>query len=184
MPAHSLADKVRSKLRTGALPRDEPLKLWTGYGTEQKCVCCDAPILRRQVEYEPEMPDGRRFKMHIGCHGLWVAERMRCGSVPPSPGCDSPKSSPRLGTPTQRLAKQVRGKLISGALPLQSPKGMRGGYGTRRSCAVCETIIREAEVEYEVAMPGGGELFMHMRCHSAWMTERIRLGFAEPPDPS
>src|SRR5262245_23539737 len=87
-------------------------------------------------------------------------------------------ASPRgLDAPATNFDERIRGKLISGARPLESPKAMWGGYGTRRLCAVCETTIREAEVEYELDMPGGQRLFMHMGCHSAWMTERIRLGF-------
>jgi hypothetical protein len=32
-----------------------------------------------QVEYELEMPDRAAVRLHLGCHGLWVAERARQG---------------------------------------------------------------------------------------------------------
>jgi hypothetical protein len=81
MPAHSLADKVRSKLLTGVLPREAPLKMSTGYpGGGRACMACEAPILSTQAVYELEMPDGVRLTMHSGCHGLWVAERVGSGN--------------------------------------------------------------------------------------------------------
>jgi len=177
MPNPRLADQIRLKLDAAVLPSGEPVKTRTGYGSGALCVACDAFIFAAQTESEIEMPDGGRFKMHRGCHGLWLAERMRRRLVPPSPASDAPTRVPRLDAPAPNFDERVRGKLISGALPLESPKAMWGGYGTRRLCAVCETTIREAEIEYELDMPGGRRLFMHMGCHSAWMTERIRLGF-------
>ena len=79
MPDESLAAKVREKLASGSLPPREELKTWAGYGTGDLCCACDVPILPAQVEYELDMPDGERFKMHAGCHGLWVAELLRRG---------------------------------------------------------------------------------------------------------
>jgi hypothetical protein len=87
MPRQTLADTIRAKLAEGSLPTDEPVKTWAGYGSGQPCAACDAPILPAQVEYEPEMADGATFKMHLGCHGLWNAVRIRRVSAPrpPSP---------------------------------------------------------------------------------------------------
>src|SRR5262245_52147488 len=178
MPNPRLADRIRRKLDAAILPSGEPVKTRTGYGSGLLCVACDAVIFAAQVEVELEMPDGALLKMHWGCHGLWLAERTRRGLLPPSPASDSPERAPRLDAPPPKFDERVRGKLISGALPLESPEAMWGGHGTRRVCDVCETVIQEAEIEYELDMPGGGRLFMHMGCHSAWMTERIRLGFA------
>jgi CheY-like chemotaxis protein len=73
----SLADAVRDKLSVNALPCEEPVKTRQGYGSGQTCSACDAIIRRAQIEYEIQMPDKRVFPMHMGCHGLWLAERIR-----------------------------------------------------------------------------------------------------------
>ena len=77
MPDLSLADKIRNKLDSHLLPTEEPWKTWAGYGQGMPCAGCDTPILKAQVEYELIMEDETRFRLHIGCHGLWVAERHR-----------------------------------------------------------------------------------------------------------
>jgi hypothetical protein len=79
MPDGSLTDKVCSKLLTGALPRVDPTRVYAGYGRGEPCMACDAPVLTDQIVYEVEMPDGVKLPMHLGCHGLWVVERIRRG---------------------------------------------------------------------------------------------------------
>jgi hypothetical protein len=73
----TLADKIRDRLGRGTLPRHDPVKTWAGYGRGGPCEACDAPILPAQAEYELDMPDGQKVRMHFGCHGLWSAERLR-----------------------------------------------------------------------------------------------------------
>jgi len=178
LPNPSLADQIRIKLDAGVLPSGEPVKTRTGYGSGELCIACDEFLFAAQTEFELEMPDGERFKLHRGCHGLWLAERIRRGLVPPRPASNSPRRVPRLDILAPSFDDRVRDKLISGALPVESPKQMYGGYGTRRLCAVCEATIGQAEIEYELDMPDGKGRYMHMACHSAWMTARNRLGFA------
>jgi len=79
MGGQHLADKIREKLMTGALPRAEPIKTWAGYGSGRDCAACGAPILPAQVEHEIEMPDLVKWQLHWGCHGLWLAARIRAG---------------------------------------------------------------------------------------------------------
>jgi hypothetical protein len=83
MPSNTLADKVRSKFLTGVLPREEPVKICVRYGRGELCMACDARILSAQILYEAEMADRMKLPMHLGCHGLWVAERIRHGWSPP-----------------------------------------------------------------------------------------------------
>jgi hypothetical protein len=64
------------------LDTHEPLKTWAGNGRNLSCDACEQPILRAQVEYELQMEDERSFRLHIGCHGLWEAERIRQGRSP------------------------------------------------------------------------------------------------------
>jgi hypothetical protein len=73
------ANKVRDKMDAGILPRDAPRKMYAGFGTGEPCVACDMPILPAQVEYEFEAADRRTFRFHLGCAGLWEAERRRRG---------------------------------------------------------------------------------------------------------
>ena len=78
----SLAEIVRDKLDVSALPREEPVKLWAGNGRGEPCTVCEQPILRSQVEYEPQYAGRAPIRLHIGCHGLWQAERRRRGYLP------------------------------------------------------------------------------------------------------
>jgi hypothetical protein len=56
--------------------------MFAGYGDNSPCDGCDLVILPNQIEYEFEGPDGSRtFHFHIGCVGLWEAERRRRGWV-------------------------------------------------------------------------------------------------------
>jgi hypothetical protein len=71
--------KVREKLDTGVLPRDSPAKMYAGYGKGYRCDACETTILPAQVEYEFETEAGRVIRLHLGCAGLWEAERRRRG---------------------------------------------------------------------------------------------------------
>ena len=75
----SLADLVRDKLDAGTLPHESPVKMWAGNGRGAPCTACDEPILRAQVEYEPQYDGRAPIRLHVGCHGLWQAERRRRG---------------------------------------------------------------------------------------------------------
>jgi len=75
----SLADLVRDKLDAGTLPHDSPVKLWASRGRNQLCAVGEQPILRAQVEYEPQYDGRAPIRLHLGCHGLWEAERRRRG---------------------------------------------------------------------------------------------------------
>ena len=78
----TLADLVRDKLDAGTLPREDPVKVWASYGREHPCAACELSILTSQVEYEPQYDGRPPIRLHIGCHGLWEAERRRRGHLP------------------------------------------------------------------------------------------------------
>jgi len=78
----TLADLVRDKLDAGTLPHDAPVKLWAGQGKDQLCTVCEQGILTSQVEYEPQYDERPPIRLHVGCHGLWKAERRRRGYLP------------------------------------------------------------------------------------------------------
>jgi hypothetical protein len=78
--AKSLAILVRQKLDDGTLPHDPPVRLWAGQGRGGPCAACGQPIVSTQLEYEPEYTDARTaIRLHLGCHGVWEAERRRRG---------------------------------------------------------------------------------------------------------
>jgi hypothetical protein len=80
MPFHADApNKVRDKMDAGILPREARRKMFAGFGTGEPCAACDVPILPAQVECEFEAADGRTCRFHLGCAGLWEAERRRHG---------------------------------------------------------------------------------------------------------
>jgi hypothetical protein len=71
------AKLIRDRLNSGRLPCGVPTRMWAGFGTGQSCDGCDEPIVPAQVEYEFIVGDGRTIRFHLGCAGLWEAERRR-----------------------------------------------------------------------------------------------------------
>ena len=71
------AKLIRDRLDSGRLPSVAPIRMWAGFGTGQLCDGCDEPIVPAQVEYEFNAADGCTVRFHLGCAGLWEAERRR-----------------------------------------------------------------------------------------------------------
>lgn len=91
----TLVEIVREKLHAGALPREDPLKLWAGVGSGKPCAVCDQPIRPSQTEYEPQYYDDARATifLHVGCYGLWEVERRRRRA--PRPDAATPLAAAR-----------------------------------------------------------------------------------------
>jgi hypothetical protein len=51
--------------------------MYAGYGAGRPCSGCRDTIGPKDVEYEADFADGRRYHLHLGCAGLWHAERLR-----------------------------------------------------------------------------------------------------------
>ena len=77
------AEKISAKLDAGTLPREVEGKMFAGYGTGHPCDACETTIANTQVEWEFDSPDGRTVRFHLGCAGLWEAERRRRGWLKP-----------------------------------------------------------------------------------------------------
>jgi hypothetical protein len=75
----TLPETIREKLDGGRLPREDHIKRWVGYGQNRPCVACERVILHTQVQHELEFADRRVVSMHIGCAGLYEAERRQRG---------------------------------------------------------------------------------------------------------
>jgi hypothetical protein len=85
MDRASLRDVIRRKLDDGDLPTKLPVKMYAGNGGGAPCDACGDPILSAQTEYEwgyPEDDQPRAFRMHVGCVGLWEAQRRQRGLDP------------------------------------------------------------------------------------------------------
>jgi len=72
-----LARIIRSKLEDGTLPHEEPNRLRASIGSGELCTACERPIPPSQTEYEPQYHSRATIRLHLGCYGLWDAERRR-----------------------------------------------------------------------------------------------------------
>ena len=77
-----LAETIRHKLATGVLPARGPVEVRLGHGQGKPCSACEGRILHSQPEYEVEDRTGFTVRFHLGCFGLWEAERGRRGLRP------------------------------------------------------------------------------------------------------
>ena len=84
LETQSLAARVRERFAGQKLPTQIPARVWVGFGRVKPCSGCGDRITRAQIEYELEMPDRRMFRLHAGCHGLWLGELIRLGWWTPS----------------------------------------------------------------------------------------------------
>lgn len=73
-----LIDFIRRKVDAGQLPKKKADKVWQTHGTLVPCDACGARVLPAQVEYSFTI-DEKFFRFHVGCYGLWEAERRRRG---------------------------------------------------------------------------------------------------------
>jgi hypothetical protein len=69
--------RVVDAIDAGQLRLDRPQKIYAGYGDGTACSACGEVIDKSQVEWEATYQDGQAYRMHLGCAGLWEAERTR-----------------------------------------------------------------------------------------------------------
>jgi len=77
-----LRREAQDRMRQGALPAEEPVRIWAGPGTGEFCALCDDPIATGETELELEYPDNGGCRLHTRCHVLW--ELARLSSVEPA----------------------------------------------------------------------------------------------------
>ena len=75
--ATNLEQTIRTKIISGALPlsAEPPAKSWVGKGTSRACDGCDRVIVPDQIEYELDLADGRKLRLHADCLAAWHAAR-------------------------------------------------------------------------------------------------------------
>jgi hypothetical protein len=166
----TIADMIRSKLDAGTLPRENHIKLWTGYGSGRPCVACEQIILRAQVEHELELADGRMIQMHVGCASLYKAERSRTRLVSTAHTVDRAMKKPPA------LAVIIREKMAVGHLPPDDYLSLRAVYGQGGLCAACDHPILHSQVEQEMRFADGRVISMHFGCVALYEAARRRCG--------
>ena len=68
-------ERLREKLRSGALPQSRAGHTWVGPGSARPCVACDLVIARDDTEVECDDPAGRPLRFHRECFDAWEVER-------------------------------------------------------------------------------------------------------------
>src|SRR5262245_54970793 len=69
----SITEEVREKIDTGALPRWPAQAILSHMGRAETCDACSEKILPAEIEHELVMFDGTTLRMHVVCHGMWLA---------------------------------------------------------------------------------------------------------------
>ena len=73
------------------------------------------------------------------------------------------------------LRRRIREKLATGQLPRKPPAKVWAGTATRKTCAACEAVIEESDIEIEMEAAPGETFYLHRRCHEMWSEERARI---------
>ena len=81
MTTEQRRDAVIAGLCAGTLPREQPLRVWGGVGTDVKCALCGDQTRPRDVEYEIEFASGASVTFHDQCYAIWNEERDRFDGV-------------------------------------------------------------------------------------------------------
>lgn len=75
--ATELRDLIRTRIRSGRLPRPQGHRLFGGRGDGTLCACCDRFITSAEIQFDIESPaaDGwESHPMHLDCFELWRSE--------------------------------------------------------------------------------------------------------------
>lgn len=73
------------------------------------------------------------------------------------------------------LAELIHSRICSGRLPSAAGHRLFGGQGDGSLCACCDRFITTSEMQFDVACPVPGGLYvplpMHLSCFEAWVNE-------------
>ena len=69
----SVRQRIRQMLESGALPCEEPDKVWAGHGNGSHCAACGENITQVEVEYEVQLASVT-LRLHRECHEIWHDE--------------------------------------------------------------------------------------------------------------
>jgi hypothetical protein len=74
-----LRAQIALRLDNGTLPAAGNQKIFGGYGANQACAACDAPVLENEVLYEVEVQREDEvivIAIHRRCFDLWMEESL------------------------------------------------------------------------------------------------------------
>jgi len=74
----------------------------------------------------------------------------------------------------EQLRLRARARIRDGRLRCITHYRTWGGRGSNQPCALCDALIRNDEVEYEIettGTDGAGPYRFHFLCHDAWQYE-------------
>ena len=74
MQSEEIRRRIRDMLETGAIPCNEPDKVWAGPGNGSHCAACTAAISPAEVEFEIDLSSGAVLRLHPACHAIWREE--------------------------------------------------------------------------------------------------------------
>ena len=74
-------EAVIAALCAGTLPREDPLRVWAGVGTDTRCALCGDRTTPTSVEYEIEFASGASVTFDDQCYTVWDEERERSDGV-------------------------------------------------------------------------------------------------------
>lgn len=69
-----LAERIVGKVDSGGLPSEPAQRVLNRLGRRLACDACGRSILSGEVEHELLMPNGETLRMHVVCHGRWLAD--------------------------------------------------------------------------------------------------------------
>jgi hypothetical protein len=70
----TLAESIRAKILSGALPATKFDRTWYGRGQGDPCSGCGFPVTTNQIEVEGDLDRTRgAYRFHNDCFDLWRA---------------------------------------------------------------------------------------------------------------
>ncbi len=82
MPDESvLRQQARAAIESGKMPAQRPDRTWGGPGVGARCVICEQPVSRDELEFEVQFahdgdnPGLDKFHLHLRCFAAWEFER-------------------------------------------------------------------------------------------------------------
>ena len=82
MPDESaLRQQARAAIQAGRMPSHRPDRTWGGPGVGARCVICETPMGREELEFEVQFahdgdnPGLDKFHLHLQCFAAWEFER-------------------------------------------------------------------------------------------------------------
>ena len=75
MEVETIRLRIRTKLASGFLPRENFPRVWGEAGSGEPCDTCAEPIFKTTVEIEGPLFKGAVVKFHVRCFTVWQTER-------------------------------------------------------------------------------------------------------------